>query len=251
MPDGIEFRTFVGLSSVSNPAYLLCEDAKVAEVRPYRLYVGCSPTEERNTFTDYIVRNAPCDVVIVKGEGARVGYVRWVGMSTRRFDKSAAALTKAFHHSKPGDTVIAVHYPMTSPEEAGSSLVTYDHLASWSRNGCDFMDNEYSRMYDSVEKIVQEQDKDGSIHFKHICREPTMLAHRQLIHDAQQGPDKPHSIYVGYNFRHDRDRLVEPSKLHDVAEYVVEHAPCNVVVVKETEAEMKSRVRSRKQRWGA
>lgn len=78
-----------------------------------------------------------------------------------------------------------------------------------------------------------------------------MLPHLQIVKDAmQEGPEKPHLIYVVYSSRLDRDRLVKPSKIYDVAEHVVRNAPCNVVIVKETMAEMLKRTEKRKKLWG-
>jgi len=247
-PPDVLFKAFVGPTSAYKPAYALCEDAKVAEVKPYRLYVGYDEDEHHRTFTDYIVRNAPCDVAIIK-EHSPDSVVRWVGISSRNFDISGSALIKAFAHSHPGDIVIAVHYPVNPFEEEGLSSVYERHYTSVADEYLDLiMDNMHTRVLERAERLAETYGKRG-VEFRTLVGDVTAEPHHLLVHDAASGDlgPRPHSIYVGYNRRRDRDRLVEPDKLYDVAEYIVRHAPCNVVVVKETQEEMKKRLRRRKQ----
>uniref|UniRef100_A0A7S2Q332 Fido domain-containing protein n=1 Tax=Zooxanthella nutricula TaxID=1333877 RepID=A0A7S2Q332_9DINO len=245
---GVLFRAFVGGSSEYKPAFAMCEDAKVAEVKPYRIYVGYDKDKQHQTFTDYIVRNAPCDVAVVKREIATETAVRWVGISERNFDISGAALAKAFYHSKPGDTVVAVHYPFNPFEgEEGLSSVYVEHFHSLAEQHLDtIVDDVNSRVLERVRQVADTYKKDG-VAFETFHGDKTQEPHLMLCMDATTSARRPTSIYVGYNRRRDRNRLVDPHKLYDVAEFVVRNAPCNVVVVKETQEEMAERVRQRRQ----
>jgi len=218
-------------------------------VKPYRIYVGYDNDEHHRTFTEYILRNSPCDVAIIKGdfEKENEGVLRWVGISERNFDVSGAALAKAFYHSKPGDTVAAVHYPVNPFEgEEGLSSVFCEHFSSLAEAHLDvIMDDTESRVSASVRRIADACRKEG-VAFEQVTGARTQEPHLRLVLDATTSTRRPNSIYVGYNRRRDRNRLVDPHKLYDVAEFVVRNAPCNVVVVKETQTEMVQRVRSRK-----
>jgi len=249
---GVIFRALVGASPAYRPAHALCEDAKVAEVKPYRIYVGYDKDEHHRTFTDYVVRNAPCDVAIVKGEFSQSGITRWVGISSRNFDISGSALVKAFAHSKPGDRVVALHYPVNPFEEEGLSSVFSQHYTSVTDDHLDvIMGNIESRVLERAERIAETHRKPG-VEFKTLVGMHTSEPHHRIVRDAAEGVPgadasvaRPHTIYVGYNRRRDRNRLVEPHKLYDVAEYIVRHAPCNVVVVKESQEAMALRLRTR------
>ncbi|CAE8605532.1 unnamed protein product [Polarella glacialis] len=250
--DGVLFRAFVGKSSSYKPAHAICEDAKVAEVKPYRIYVGYDQDDHHRTFTDYIVRHAPCDVAIIKGEFSRNGVTRWVGISHRNFDISGAALIKAFAHSHPGDTVVAAHYPLNPFEEEGLSSVYHEHFTSTTEGHMDsIMDNMQTRILERASWIADSHRKEG-VDFQTMVGRRSTYPHVLLVQDAAApllpgGPPKPHTIYVGYTPRRDRGHLLDaPQKLYDVAEYVVRHAHCNVVVVKETREAMVQRLRRRK-----
>ncbi|CAK0826922.1 unnamed protein product, partial [Prorocentrum cordatum] len=251
MPEGVLFRAFIGPPSAYRPAYSLCEDAKVAEVKPYRIYTGYDQFEHHRTFTDYVVRHAPCDVTLVKGDFSAVGTtVRWVGISARNFDISGSALIKAFAHSKPGDSVIAMHYPV-NPFVEGMSSVFEAHMSSMGEAEMMnvLMDNEKCRAAERAERIANQWCKDG-VRFEMYVGELTSEPHVQIVRDAETGvgeqPQPPHTIYIGYTGRTDRDRLVDPSKMYDVAEYIVRRAPCNVVIVKESQQAMRSRIHGRR-----
>jgi len=252
---GVSFRAFVGPASTYRPAYALCEDAKVAEVKPYRVYVGYDNDEHHRTFTDYVVRHAPCDVAIIKSD-FRVsdnakGLIRWVGISERNFDVSGAALAKAFYHSKFGDTVVAVHYPVNPFEAEGLSSVYCEHFSSMAEQQLEvIVDDVEKRVLESARRIAEIYQKSG-VEFKTLTGDRTQEPHLRLVMDATTSYKRPGSIYVGYNRRRDRTRLVDPHKLYDVAEFVVRNAPCNVVVVKETQEEMAARVKSRRAAEGA
>lgn len=256
-PPDVLFQAFVGGTSEYKPAYALCEDAKVAEVKPYRIYVGYDEDEHHRAFTDYIVRNAPCDVAIIKEDSPKQ-IVRWVGISSRNFNISGSALIKAFAHSHPGDTVVGVHYPTNPFVEEGLSSVYERHFTS----GADaegYLDllvgSMHSRALERAGRLAETYAKDGvnfTTRVGPLCAEP----HRFLVQDAKaqdkgrevssDGSVGPNTLYVGYSQRRDRNLLVEPGKLYDVVEYVVRNAPCNVVVVKETQEEMAERIRKRK-----
>uniref|UniRef100_A0A7S2BGZ5 UspA domain-containing protein n=1 Tax=Alexandrium andersonii TaxID=327968 RepID=A0A7S2BGZ5_9DINO len=97
--------------------------------------------------------------------------------------------------------------------------------------------------------VAETYAKDG-VHFTTRVGSLTAEPHHMIVQDATACLDmRPNSLYVGYNSRQDRNRLVEPGKLYDVAEYIVRHAPCNVVVVKETQEEMAERLRARKKQF--
>jgi len=248
---GVQFRTFIGPASEYKPAHALCEDAKVAEAPPYRIYVGYDNDEHHRTFTDYVVRNAPCDVAIIKGDfhfTSSTKLVRWVGISERNFDVSGAALAKAFYHSLPGDTVVAVHYPVNPfSGEWGMSSVFCDHFSSLAEKHLDvIMDDTESRVMESARRIADQHRKEG-VHFEVRTGMRTEEPHKRLVLDAKTSAQRPDSIYVGYNRRRDVNRLVDPDKLYDVAGFVVRNAPCNVVVIKETQTEMVERVKNRKE----
>mmetsp|Transcript_79281 Transcript_79281/g.199200 ORF Transcript_79281/g.199200 Transcript_79281/m.199200 type:complete len:556 (+) Transcript_79281:2-1669(+) len=250
---GVLFRAFVGPASTYRPAYALCEDAKIAEVKPYRIYVGYDSDEHHRTFTDYVVRHAPCDVAIIKGDfrGAKgseegEGITRWVGISERNFDVSGAALAKAFAHSQFGDTVVAVHYPANPFEGEGLSSVFCEHFSSMAEQQLDvIVDDVEKRVLDNTTRIAEIYHKKG-VEFKFMTGDRTNEPHLRLVMDATTNFKRPGSIYVGYNRRRDRNRLVDPHKLYDVAEFVVRNAPCNVVVVKETQDEMAERIKKRR-----
>lgn len=252
---GIEFRAFVGWSSTYKQAYALCQDAKVASVAPFRIYVGYDQEEHSHKFTDYVVRHAPCDIAVIKQDVTSNHAVRWVGISARNFEVSGAALVKAFYHSSPGDTVLAVYYPVKNPfEEEGLSSVYYQHLSSVTdplSSLSSLTDPDLHAIADSVQaRVIQRANqlaaayqKDGVI-FKTFIGIVSSEPHLQLVRDANTSEVKPTTVYVGYSRRRDHDRLVDPHKLYDVAEYIVQHAPCNVVVVKETQEAMAKRLRT-------
>lgn len=248
LDNGVLFRTFLGANPAYKPASALCEDAKVAEVRPYRIYVGYDKENTRKSFADYIVKNAPCDVAIIKGDSSENGSTRWVGISERNFDISGSALVKAFSHSRPGDTVVAVHYPV-DPLEEGLSSVYQRHFSSIDEDYLEtLISNIESRVMERAERIAEAHCKPG-VEFKKFVGERTTKPHHLMVSNAEAGLHgnnnaKPQTIYVGYNRRRDRTNLVDPQKLHDVADYIVRHAPCNVVVVKESQEAMAARIRS-------
>lgn len=248
-PPDVLFKAFVGGISEYKPAYALCEDAKVAEVKPYRIYVGYDEDEHRRSFTDYIVRNAPCDVAIIK-EDAPKDVVRWVGISSRNFNISGSALIKAFAHSHPGDTVVAVHYPANPFVEEGLSSVYERHYSSAAEGYLDLLvDSMHCKAVERAERVAETYRKEG-VHFTTRVGALTAEPHHVIVQDARDCAGmRPHTLYVGYNRRRDRNLLVEPGKLYDVAEYIVRHAPCNVVVVKETQEEMAARLRDRKKQF--
>ncbi|CAE7489421.1 unnamed protein product [Symbiodinium microadriaticum] len=99
------------------------------------------------------------------------------------------------------------------------------------------MDSALMRVMDSSNRVAEEYRKEG-VFFKQYIGAETPEPHKQLVGDAMTGvPDpaipQPHAIYVGYNERRHRTKLVDPHKQYDVAEYIVRHSPCNVVVVKD------------------
>jgi len=242
---GAQFKAFVASGTTYKPAYALCEDAKVAEQQPYRLYVGYDSNAREHHFVDYVVQNAPCDVSIIKSDvtTGSIPRIKWVGMSARSFDVSGAALMKAFAHSKPGDTVVAVHYPMSPFDEEGLSHLYEEHFSAVSHDHLEvLMDSESNRVFEGAGRLAEIYcSKD--VTFKNEVRSRTADPHHSLVRDAAADPDSPHTIYVGYSRRQGRDRILpSPQKLYDVAEYIVHHAACNVVIVKETLDEMKRRV---------
>jgi len=243
---GVLFRAFVGASSEYKPAYSLCEDARAAEVLPQCIYVGCVEDGMRRNFTDFIVRNAPCDVAIIKHEVQKDDVVRWVGISERNFDISGAALAKAFHDSKAGDSVVAVHYPVNPFEGEGFSSVYNEHFSSLAEQHVDtIVDSVNTRVLERAQRIADDHRKDG-VDFQLLTGRRTQEPHIAIVMDVQTSLPRPSLIYVGYNQRRDRKRLVDPHKLYDVAEFVVKNAPCNVVVVKETQEEFARKLRHRK-----
>lgn len=230
--DGVEFQTFIG-NVRNSPAYQLCEDARFSEASPYRIYVGYNADEHRRTFTDFMVRNAPCDLVLVKRrQVVRDGYkTRWVGISRRNFSKSVHALTQALNHSRPGDTVTAVHYPSGFGRE-GASLVQAHSFAEPLADETDEPSGEHEFL--ARLRSAAEAHGKADVRFNIEVREATLTPHRQMIADVEASPPGvPEVIYVAYSRRNrDRDRLVEPNKLHYVAEHVLWNAPCNVVLVR-------------------
>eukprot|EP00971_Amphidinium_carterae_P292575 5808356-Amphidinium_carterae.1 len=233
-PPGVDFKAFVGSSSAYKPAYALCEDCKVADVKPYRVYIGYELGDNKGSFTDYVVRHAPCDVVMVKKPNLEKSHTRWVGMSMRNFDVSATALIKALQNSQPGDKVVALHYPLDPVAAEGLSSVFYDHYTSVSdpeestvQQAARIADNLSARLLERVERISSSQKKDG-VDFEIKVGSPTPYPHHMLVRDAKAMVAPPQSIYVGYTARRGRDRLVAPQKLYDVAEYIAKRAPCNV-----------------------
>jgi len=244
-PPDVEFKAFVGEIAEYKPAFSLCEDAKGAEVRPYRIYIGYDNDHQHRRFTDYVVRHAPCDVAIIKGDFSRVGTTRWVGLSSRNFDISGSALVKAFAHSRPGDTVVGVHYPTNPFEEEGLSSLYERHYHPIADEKLELItDSMTSRVFERAERLAEVHKKEG-VTFQTLNGIQSSEPHRSLVVDAKMADARPHTIYVGYNRRRDRDRLVDPHKLYDVAEYIVRNAPCNVVVVKESQEEMRLRIKSR------
>jgi len=216
-------------------------------VQPYRIYVGYDNVNVSRSFTDYVVRNAPCDVAVIK-QDAPNSVVRWVGISARNFDMSGSALIKAFKHSHPGDKVVAVHYPVNPFDEAGLSSVYERHYTSLADDHLDVLvDSMQNRVLERVERLAETHLPQG-VKFRTFLGQLTEEPHLALVRDATRGvlQERPSTVYVGYNRRQDRNRLVEPGKLYDVAEYIVKHAPCNVVIIKETQEEMLARIRERK-----
>eukprot|EP00930_Biecheleria_cincta_P074036 TRINITY_DN61272_c0_g1_i1.p1 TRINITY_DN61272_c0_g1~~TRINITY_DN61272_c0_g1_i1.p1 ORF type:complete len:328 (-),score=55.59 TRINITY_DN61272_c0_g1_i1:226-1209(-) len=236
--DGVEFQVLVGDggSEAYKPARALCRDLQAAEVNPYRVYVGYDKAEHFHKFTDYIVENAHCDVAIIKQVGSSGAKTRWVGVSSRNMKVSISALQQALAHSRPGDSVIAVHYPVNPFLEIGSSVADA-HLSSVFDENLDvIMENTQTRVTESLDRVAELHKKDGVTFKSHIGMH-TDEPHKQLVKDAVNGVSNlsiptPSTIYVGYSRRRDRANLVDPHKLYDVAEYIVRKSPCNVIVVK-------------------
>jgi len=236
--EGVEFQVLVGDAGADSfkPARALCKDLQVAEIRPYRIYVGYDRAQHYHKFTDYIVQHAPCDVAIIK-EFQKAPRNRWVGISSRNLQASARALQRAFLHSDPGDTVVAVHYPVNPFLEIGGSVFEAHFSSVCDDNLGVIMDSALMRVMDSSNRVAEEYRKEG-VFFKQYIGAETPEPHKQLVGDAMTGvPDpgvlQPHAIYVGYNERRHRTKLVDPHKQYDVAEYIVRHSPCSVVVVKD------------------
>lgn len=238
--EGVSFHALVGDggSHAHKPASALCNDLKNAELKPFRIYVGYDRKPRHHKFTDFIVQNAPCNVAIIKGVPQGGGKTRWVGLSGRNLVASVAALRDAFAQSRPGDMVVAVHYPTNPFMEEGLSSLHEAHFTSV----CDanlgiLMDSMHTRLLDTAFQVAEECGKDGVVFKTHVGEE-TLEPHVALVRDADTGFEysgipPPSTIYVGYNQRRDRSRLVGPNKLHDVAEYIVHRSPCNVVLVKD------------------
>eukprot|EP00434_Breviolum_minutum_P015351 symbB.v1.2.013528.t1/scaffold795.1/size259473/20 len=121
--ESVEFQVLVGDAGSDSykPARALCRDLQVAEIRPFRIYVGYDRNQHYHKFTDYVVQHAPCDVGIIKVD-SNDPVTRWVGISSRNLKASAAALTRAFHDAHAGDLVVAIHYPVNPFLEIGGSV---------------------------------------------------------------------------------------------------------------------------------
>eukprot|EP00746_Dinoflagellata_sp_MGD_P024917 gnl/MRDRNA2_/MRDRNA2_158552_c0_seq1.p1 gnl/MRDRNA2_/MRDRNA2_158552_c0~~gnl/MRDRNA2_/MRDRNA2_158552_c0_seq1.p1 ORF type:complete len:231 (-),score=38.30 gnl/MRDRNA2_/MRDRNA2_158552_c0_seq1:366-965(-) len=182
------------------------------------------------------MRHAPCDLCIIKSDFP-IGITRWVGISCGNFMSSARALKTALSYSKPGDMVIAVHYPVDLEDDESS--VFEKHLkASW----------DLPRLVDEIKEDIQHECLERAaqvaeeyqataqgVAFRTFLGRKTAEPHQTLVEDASRLEEKPHTIYLGYNNHVKAVRTVEgsPLKLYDMAEHVVLNAPCNVVVVKE------------------
>jgi len=160
-----------------------------------------------------------------------------VGISSRNIAISTQALQEAFRYSEAGDTVIAVHYPANPFAEEGLSSVFEAHYSSMAEANLDvLMCDSEQRIRDVVDRCAATNCKPGTNYEVFIGME-TMEPHRSFVLDAargvpEQGIPAAESVYVGHSRRKDRSRLVEPNKLYDVAEYIVQNTPCNVVIVK-------------------
>lgn len=237
--DGVNFQAYVGEGSMYKAGYMLCEDLNHSDQKPFRIYMGYDSTDHHHRFTDYVVQNAQCNIAIIKhNQYPKSGMTRWAGISSRNLAASTSALKAAFEHSKSGDTVVAVHYPANPFIEEGLSSVYEAHYSSLCGANLDIiMDSMEARILETVHRLAETHSKPG-VTFKAFMGEHAREPHRALVRDAAMGVmhsgiPKPLTVYVGYSRRADRTRLVDPNKLHDVAEYIVRHTPCNVVVIKD------------------
>eukprot|EP00928_Gymnodinium_smaydae_P036648 TRINITY_DN25591_c0_g1_i1.p2 TRINITY_DN25591_c0_g1~~TRINITY_DN25591_c0_g1_i1.p2 ORF type:complete len:1096 (-),score=225.79 TRINITY_DN25591_c0_g1_i1:69-3356(-) len=234
--DGVAFDALIGDAGAHayKPASALCRDLRLAEAKPYRVYVGYDPNEPSQKFANFVAEHAPCDVVVSK-TFTPSEVVRWVGISARNLLVSARALERAFEHSSPGDSVVAVHYPANPFLEEGLSSVFESHYSSVCDDNMDIiMDSMHERVLDTARRTAETHGKEG-VHFQTFVGMETSKPHSALVADAARSRadvPRPHVIYVGYSPRRDRSRLVGPQKLHDVAEHIVQGSPCNVVLVK-------------------
>ncbi|CAL1149092.1 unnamed protein product [Cladocopium goreaui] len=205
-----------------------------------RIYVGYDRNQHYHKFTDYIVQHAPCDVGIIKSD-SEDPVTRWVGISSRNLKASAAALARAFHDAHAGDLVVAIHYPVNPFLEIGGSVYEAHFSSVCDDNLNVIMDSALTRVIESSQRVAQGHCKEG-VRFRVFTGAETPEPHKQLVGDAIAGVGdpqilRPHTIYVGYNERRHRTKLVDPHKQYDVAEYIVRNSPCNVVVVKDIEPE--------------
>eukprot|EP00747_Dinoflagellata_sp_TGD_P108858 gnl/TRDRNA2_/TRDRNA2_170544_c1_seq1.p1 gnl/TRDRNA2_/TRDRNA2_170544_c1~~gnl/TRDRNA2_/TRDRNA2_170544_c1_seq1.p1 ORF type:complete len:534 (-),score=88.33 gnl/TRDRNA2_/TRDRNA2_170544_c1_seq1:160-1761(-) len=239
--EGVNFLTYIGEASSYKPSYSMCEDAK--EAKPYRIYVGYGARElsgsHEHTFAKYVVRNAPCDVSVIKEDRSHekeLGITRWVGISARSFEISAKALQKAFEHSHAGDTVVAVHYPTSPFDDDDDMMSNPEYWTSLAEAHLHtIVDNLKDRILERTEQVAKMHGKAG-VNFEMKIGADTSTPHEALVGDARRSDRRPNTIYVGYNRRRDRDRLVDPHKMYDVAEYIVHNAPCSVAIIKDLEA---------------
>eukprot|EP00927_Polykrikos_kofoidii_P020138 TRINITY_DN19490_c0_g1_i1.p1 TRINITY_DN19490_c0_g1~~TRINITY_DN19490_c0_g1_i1.p1 ORF type:complete len:1036 (+),score=146.35 TRINITY_DN19490_c0_g1_i1:106-3213(+) len=245
--EGVNFEMIVGKSASYKPAHSLIEDASAANIKPYRIYLSYDESGEhhgnQHVFADHVIQNAPCDVAVVKNHypSQSSSIVRWVGISSRNFHISSVALKRALHHANPGDTVVAVYYPVESASMFGEGLssVYERHLSSLNSPMDEhldtLMDNIHRRTMDRASMVAEQFQKKGVIFMTRIGRQ-TMTPGDAFIADAScpgEDYDKPTSIYVGYTNRQGRNKLVEPHKTFDFAEFIVRNAPCTVVIVKD------------------
>lgn len=232
---GVRFEVHIGKEASFKPSHSLVKDAKRVRVPPHAIYIGCTMGADEGRpnsqyiFADYIVQNAPCDVVVVKSIEQSAGdRARWVGISPKNFDGSVAALKKAFAHSEAGDRVVAVHYPMDPGElyPEGLSSLFEAHLAQ-------VQETVHDRLFERLATIAAERKKDG-VFYQTVLGSLTSEPHVAFVSDVAQ--DDVHAVYVGYaDVPSDAHKLVEPKKLFNIADHIMRHVSCSVVVVKGAE----------------
>merc|ERR1712203_783067 len=86
--------------------------APVSMVDPDMLLKGGRISDFRYSFAAYVVEHSLCNVAIIKrdidySQGRRI----WVGVSSSNLKGSTMALRMAFTRARPGDTLIAWHFP--------------------------------------------------------------------------------------------------------------------------------------------
>lgn len=220
--ESVEFQVLVGDAGTDSykPARALCRDLQVAEIRPFRIYVGYDRNQHYHKFTDYIVQHAPCDVGIIKSD-SEDPVTRWVGISSRNLKASAAALARAFHDAHAGDLVVAIHYPVNPFLEIGGSVYEAHFSSVCDDNLNVIMDSALTRVIESSQRVAQGHCKEG-VRFRVFTGAETPEPHKQLVGDAIAGVGdpqilRPHTIYVGYNERRHRTKLVDPHKQYDAS----------------------------------